>query len=83
MRKRITEFFSTAAIPSVISSGKAIGPFVVGLISLSFAAGFIKPSLGPLLCDQSPVKSQTVVVLKSGESVIMDPQTTVARYLLM
>jgi POT family proton-dependent oligopeptide transporter len=71
------------AIPSVIASGKAVGPFVVGLISLSFAAGFIKPSLGPLLCDQSPVKKQTVVVLKSGESVIMDPQTTVARYLMI
>jgi POT family proton-dependent oligopeptide transporter len=71
------------AIPSVITSGKAIAPFVIGLISLSFAAGFIKPSLGPLLCDQSPVKKQTVVTLKSGEQVIMDPATTVARYMLI
>ena len=71
------------AIPSVIASGKAIGPFIVGLIILAFAAGFIKPCLSPLLCDQSPVKVQTVTTLKSGERVILDPTTTIQRYLLI
>lgn len=93
------------AIPSVISSGKAIGkfsralcmqrtitqprqtslsgPFVVSYIMLAFAAGFIKPCLAPLLCDQSPVTRPTIKTLKGGERVIVDPQTTVSRYLLV
>ncbi len=32
------------AVPSVIQSGKAFGPFFVFLIILSFAAGMIKPA---------------------------------------
>ncbi len=71
------------AIPSVIASGHAIGPFVLALIILAFASGFIKPCLSPLLCDQSPCKTQTVTTLKSGERVILDPATTVSRYMLI
>ncbi|KAI5453955.1 hypothetical protein NCC49_004950 [Naganishia albida] len=71
------------AIPSVISSGKALGPFVISYVMLAFAAGFIKPCLAPLLCDQSPVTRPTIKTLKDGERVIVDPQTTVSRYLLI
>ena len=53
------------------------------MVSLAFAAGFIKPSLGPLLCDQSPVKVPTLKTLKTGERVIVDPGVTVERYLLI
>ncbi|KAL7415368.1 POT family-domain-containing protein [Mrakia frigida] len=71
------------AIPSVIAGGNAIAPFVISIVILAFAAGFIKPSLGPLLCDQSPVQHPTIKVLKSGERVIIDPAATVQRYLLL
>ncbi|KAK4689235.1 hypothetical protein P7C73_g866, partial [Tremellales sp. Uapishka_1] len=70
-------------IPSVIQSGHAFAPFMIALVILAFASGFIKPCLAPLLCDQSPVKKPVVRVTKSGERVIVDPQATVQRYLLI
>ncbi|OCF43946.1 POT family proton-dependent oligopeptide transporter [Kwoniella heveanensis CBS 569] len=72
-----------SAIPKVLSGGHAIGPFLLSLYILSFAAGFIKPCLATLMCDQSPVKKPTVQTLPSGEKVILDPQTTIQRYLLI
>lgn len=41
----------------------------------------IKPALGPLLCDQSPVKRPVIQTTKKGERVILDPQTSVNYYL--
>lgn len=61
----------------------SFGLFIVSIVILAFAAGFIKPCLGPLLCDQSPISKPTLHTLKSGERVILDPQVTVARYLQM
>ena len=71
------------AIPAVIASGHGYIPFILSLLILGFAAGFIKPCLGPLLCDQSPVKRPTLKTLKTGETVIVDPTATVQRYLLI
>ncbi|WWD06576.1 hypothetical protein V865_004669 [Kwoniella europaea PYCC6329] len=71
------------AIPSVIASGHAFPPFIISVIILAFAAGFIKPSLAPLMCDQSPVKKPVVRTTKSGERVIVDPQVTIQRYMLI
>ncbi|WVQ92948.1 hypothetical protein IAU59_000009 [Kwoniella sp. CBS 9459] len=72
------------AIPSVIANPNgSLGAFIISLMILAFAAGFIKPSLGPLLCDQSPVKKPTIKVLKSGERVVVDPNTTIERWLLI
>nr|XP_031857864.1 uncharacterized protein CI109_006736 [Kwoniella shandongensis]KAA5524936.1 hypothetical protein CI109_006736 [Kwoniella shandongensis] len=72
-------------LPSIIAKGKsaAFPPFMISMIILAFAAGFIKPCLAPLLCDQSPVKRPVVRTTKKGERVIVDPQTTVQRYLLI
>ncbi|WWC72331.1 uncharacterized protein I206_106293 [Kwoniella pini CBS 10737] len=72
------------AIPSIISHPNgSLGAFIISLIILAFAAGFIKPSLGPLLCDQNPYKKPTIKVLKSGERVVIDPNTTIERWLLI
>ena len=72
------------AIPSVIAHPHgSLGAFIISIIILAFAAGFIKPSLGPLLCDQSPIKNPTIKVLASGERVIVDPGVTVERWLLI
>lgn len=71
------------AIPAVIRNPKgSLGAFIISLVNLAWAAGFIKPSLSPLLCDQSPVRVPTVKVLKTGERVIVDPQVTLQRWLL-
>jgi POT family proton-dependent oligopeptide transporter len=72
-----------AAIPSVMTGGYAIVPFILGIISLGFASGFIKPTIAPMIADQSTVKRATVVTLKSGERVIADPNATVERMLLL
>ncbi|WWC61493.1 uncharacterized protein I303_104077 [Kwoniella dejecticola CBS 10117] len=72
-----------ASIPSVIAGGHAIIPFIIGMICLSFGSGFIKPSVAPLIADQSTVKKQTIKVLASGERVIEDPGVTVERMLLL
>ena len=72
------------AIPAVIVHPKgSLGAFIISIVILAFAAGFIKPSLGPLLCDQSPVKAPTLSITKKGERVILDPQLTIQRYLLI
>lgn len=72
-----------AAIPKVINEGHAIAPFILGLISLGFASGFIKPTIAPMIADQSSVKRATVKTLESGERVILDPNATVERMLLL
>ncbi|KAK4684848.1 hypothetical protein P7C73_g5312, partial [Tremellales sp. Uapishka_1] len=72
------------AIPSVISHPQgSLAAFIISIIILAFAAGFIKPSLGPLLCDQSPVRVPTLHTTKKGERVIYDPQMTVQKYLMI
>jgi POT family proton-dependent oligopeptide transporter len=76
-------FLVVPALPGVITHKAALAPFLIGMLVLATGAGFIKPSLGPLLCDQSPVKKPTLKTLKSGERVIVDPQTTVQRYFLV
>ncbi|KIR68488.1 hypothetical protein I312_100427 [Cryptococcus bacillisporus CA1280] len=70
-------------IPQVLKTGNGLGPFLLSFYILSFAAGFIKPCLATLLCDQSPVKKPVITTSKTGERVILDPQTTVQRYLLI
>ncbi|WVR05519.1 hypothetical protein IAU60_002537 [Kwoniella sp. DSM 27419] len=72
------------AIPKVIANPNgSLAAFIISILVLAGAAGFIKPSLGPLLCDQIPVRQPTISVTKSGERVIIDPQVTVERWLLI
>ncbi|KAI5889083.1 PTR2-domain-containing protein [Schizophyllum commune H4-8] len=66
-----------AAIPDVISEGHAIAAFIIGMLILAFATGFIKPCIAPIIADQCPIKTQQVKTLKSGEKVIVDPKVTV------
>ncbi|KAL1745382.1 POT family-domain-containing protein [Schizophyllum fasciatum] len=66
-----------AAIPGVISDGHAIAAFIIGMLILAFATGFIKPCIAPIIADQCPIKTQQVKTLKSGEKVIVDPKVTV------
>lgn len=76
-------FLIVPTIPAVINTGHAYIPFILAVMILAFAAGAIKPSLGPMLCDQSPVKKPVIKTSPTGERYILDPQATVQRYLLV
>lgn len=76
-------FFIIAGIPSVIGSGKALAPTILGIITLAFGTGFIKPNLLPLLMDQYKFKQDVVKVLPSGENIIIDRQKTLERMTLI
>lgn len=67
----------------MIKQGHAIAPFVIGLITLAFASGFIRPTIAPLIADQCTVKRAYVKTLGTGEKVIVDPNATVERMLLL
>ncbi|KAL1406648.1 hypothetical protein Q8F55_008354 [Vanrija albida] len=72
------------AIPKVILHPEgSLAAFIISILILAFAAGFIKPSLAPLLCDQLPVKRPTLKTLKSGERVVVDPEITLSRWLVI
>ncbi|WOO82726.1 Peptide transporter PTR2 [Vanrija pseudolonga] len=76
-------FLVIPAIPAVIKHKEgALAAFIISMLILAFAAGFIKPSLSVLLADQNPIKRPTIKVLKSGERVIVDPAITIQRWLL-
>lgn len=45
-----------ASIPHVIEQRHSIVPTILGIITLAFGTGFIKPNLLPLLIDQYPEK---------------------------
>ncbi|KAF9264783.1 hypothetical protein L218DRAFT_957974 [Marasmius fiardii PR-910] len=66
-----------AAIPSVINGGLGVVPFAISVLALAIATSLIKPCIVPVLSDQSPVKSQYVKTLPSGEKVIVDPGVSV------
>lgn len=73
------------AIPSVLHRGKsnAAPPFIIGLLLLAFGAGIFKPNIAPTILDQHRQKHPYVKTLKSGEKVIVDPETTATRTMLL
>ena len=73
------------AIPSVLQKGtaQAAPPFIIGLLLLAFGAGIFKPNVSPLILDQNPHKKAYTKTLKSGEKVIVDPEATTNRIMLL
>lgn len=73
------------AIPSVLQRGasNAAPPFIIGLLILSFGTGLFKPNIAPTILDQNRHQKAFVKVLKSGEKVIVDPEVTATRYMLL
>lgn len=70
------------AIPSVLQSGHAIGPFMLSLFLLAIGAGIFKPNIAPTVMDQYTHQKAYTKVFPSGEKVVVDPETTIQRIML-
>ncbi|KAE8167644.1 hypothetical protein BDV40DRAFT_284575 [Aspergillus tamarii] len=73
------------AIPSVLQKGTAHSapPFIISLLVLALGAGIFKPNIAPTILDQHRNKKAYTKVLKSGEKVIVDPELTSSRTMLI
>lgn len=73
------------AIPSVLQRGasNSAPPFIIGMILLSIGAGIFKPNIAPTILDQNRQKKAYIKTLKSGERVIVDPESTTTRTMLI
>ncbi|KAK5651825.1 hypothetical protein OQA88_11594 [Cercophora sp. LCS_1] len=71
-----------SALPPVLASGNAIGPFALSLYMLSIGAAQFKPNISPTLMDQSPHKVPHVITDKNGEKVIVDPEESISGVML-
>ncbi|KAK4185676.1 putative peptide transporter ptr2 protein [Podospora australis] len=65
-----------SALPPVLQSGHAIGPFALSLYMLSIGAAQFKPNISPTVMDQSPHKVAHVIE-QNGERVIVDPEESI------
>lgn len=69
-----------AGIPGVMDDNEgAKACFIIALVVMGTGTGVFKSSCAVLVAEQMKVKEQTVVKLKSGEQVIIDPALTTAR----
>lgn len=71
------------AAPAVLMAGNGVAPFIISLLLLSLGAGIFKPCVCPIILDQYTHQREYVKTLKSGEKVIVDPETTISRILLI
>ncbi|KAK0724873.1 major facilitator superfamily domain-containing protein [Lasiosphaeris hirsuta] len=65
-----------SALPPILQSGNAIGPFALSLYMLSIGAAQFKPNISPTVMDQSPHKVAHVIEV-NGEKVIVDPEESI------
>ena len=71
------------AAPAVLKAGTGLAPFLISFFLLSVGAGIFKPNVVPTLIDQYAHQREYVKTLKSGERVIVDPETTISRISLI
>ena len=71
------------AAPAILQAGNGVAPFIISLLMLAVGAGIFKPNVAPTLLDQYTHQKPYTTTLKSGEKVIVDPEVTVQRILLM
>lgn len=64
------------------NSDRAIACFAIAIIVMGIGTGFFKSNCSIMIAEQIKVKEQTVVRLKTGEKVIIDPALTTARMYL-
>jgi len=73
------------AIPAVLQKGQSNSapPFIIGLLLLALGAGIFKPNIAPTILDQNRHQKAYTRTLKSGEKVIVDPEATATRTMLL
>jgi POT family proton-dependent oligopeptide transporter len=72
-----------SALPTVLDSGHAIVPFILGLIVLGFGTGCFKANVSPLIAEQyRQTKLRVVIDPKTGQRAISDPSITISRIFL-
>ncbi|KAI1350377.1 POT family protein [Xylaria sp. FL0043] len=71
------------AAPALLKAGKGVAPFLVSFFLLAIGAGIFKPNVAPTLIDQYKYQREYTKVLKSGEKVLVDPETTISHILLI
>ncbi|RDW65209.1 hypothetical protein BP5796_09901 [Coleophoma crateriformis] len=71
------------AIPKVLQGSAAVAPFMISFFILAIGAGLFKPNIAPTVLDQYQNQRQYTKVLKSGEKVLVDPETTIQRMMLI
>ncbi|KAI1173345.1 POT family protein [Nemania sp. FL0916] len=71
------------AAPAVLAVGKGVAPFLISFFLLAIGAGIFKPNVAPTLIDQYQYQREYTKVLKSGEKVLVDPETTISHILLI
>ncbi|KAL2707159.1 Peptide transporter PTR2 [Kluyveromyces marxianus] len=64
------------SIPSINHRNSSLGGYIVSLILIGIATGFIKSNLSVLIADQIPKTKPRIKVLKNGTKVIEDPNVT-------
>ncbi|KAH8681702.1 POT family-domain-containing protein [Xylariales sp. PMI_506] len=67
------------AAPSLLKANKGVAPFMISFFLLAIGAGIFKPNVAPTVLDQYTHQKPYVRVLKSGERVLVDPETTIQR----
>lgn len=71
------------SLPRSIEHGAGLGGFITALILIGTGSGAIKSNVGPLILEQYTETRQKILTLKSGERVIVDPQTTISNMYLI
>jgi proton-dependent oligopeptide transporter, POT family len=71
------------AAPALLQAGKGLAPFLFSYILLAIGAGIFKPNVAPTVIDQYKYQREYTKVLKSGEKVLVDPETTVSHIMLI
>lgn len=67
----------------MLQAGKGVAPFLISFFLLAVGAGIFKPNVAPTLIDQYQYQREYTKVLKSGEKVLVDPETTISHILLI
>lgn len=71
------------AAPALLQAGKGVAPFLVSFFLLAIGAGIFKPNVAPTVLDQYKYQKEYTKVLKSGEKVLVDPETTINHIMLI
>ncbi|KAI0206825.1 POT family protein [Astrocystis sublimbata] len=71
------------AAPALLRAGKGVAPFLLSFFLLAIGAGIFKPNIAPTLVDQYQYQKEYTKVLKSGEKVLVDPETTISHILML